>query len=593
MSADEGLTAQQLEFVNHPTGAFLTACPGSGKTRTVVARVTRLMAMAEPRRGVALLSFTNSAVDEFEARCRKVGASSALALPSYVATFDAFVRHFIVNPRLSPISEKPPIIVKNWDSLGIEVRLARGEAFRGEAASLDAFDPQTNAVNLSLISDSALRNHVRQNRDGYEEIAARKRRGLIRAGYLSSADARAIAQSTIRDPKISQALGLAIAARFQEIIVDEGQDCNQADIQILNWLRQYGVQVSMVCDPDQAIYEFRDGTPEHIRQFKATYATGSCLSMTGNFRSCPSVCQAASTLRQDGEADTSLGEAAALMHPLLILRYTGTAPHPAIGRAFSDHIASLNVDQQKAIVLAHSANAAQRACTGVPAGEVRGTSRIAQVASCVSDFWSASGSSRSKEEAMQRAETIFLDLMGLREDREHTSRTIERHGIDKRAFRRLALHFLLGIPQSCENTESDRQNWITALKTQAGNLGLQLAPGTTIGNFFRRPTSHDWTKNLREPTALGIGCAKIHSVKGQEFDAVCVVIPPNRAPANYTAALFDAWEQRADSEAKRVIYVGVTRARCAAAIAVPTAFLQRCEALMTLGNVPYEVRNVA
>lgn len=593
MSADEGLTAQQLEFVNHLTGAFLTACPGSGKTRTIVARVARLTATAPARRGVAVLSFTNSAVDEFEARCRKVGVSSALAHPSYVSTFDAFVRYFIVNPWLSPISEKLPTIVKNWDSLGIEIRLAGDQAFRGGAASLDAFDPQTNAVKPSLISDNALRIHVRQNRERYEQVAARKRHGLIRAGYLSSADARAIAQSTIRDPKISRALGLAIAARFQEVIVDEGQDCNQADIQILIWLRQYGVHISMVCDPDQAIYEFRDGTPEHIRQFKASYATGSCLPLTGNYRSCPSVCQAASTLRQDGEADTSLGETAALMHPLLILRYTGASPYPAIGQAFSDHISTLNIDQQNAVVLAHSANAAQRACSGVPASEVRGTSRIAHVASCVSEFWALSGSSGSKEAAMQRAETILLDLMGLREDREHSSRTIERVGLEKRTFRRLALHFLLGIPQSCGTSADDRQNWITAVRTQAGNLGLQLAQGTTLGNFFRSPPSHDWTNNLRESTALGIGCAKIHSVKGQEFDAVCVVIPPNRAPANRTEALFEAWERTADNEAKRVIYVGITRARCAAAIAVPAPFLARCEALMTLGNVPYEVRNVA
>ena len=97
---------------------------------------------------------------------------------------------------------------------------------------------------------------------------------------------------------------------------------------------------------------------------------------------------------------------------------------------------------------------------------------------------------------------------------------------------------------------------------------------------------------MQEPVELGLTCAKIHEAKGHEYGAVCVVIPPNRAPENRGEALFESWENRIDAEAKRVIYVGVTRARHLSALAVPIAFADRCAALMAAGQVPYARRDL-
>jgi len=63
----------------------------------------------------------------------------------------------------------------------------------------------------------------------------------------------------------SAALGRALAARFQEVIVDEAQDCNPLDCQIIRWLRDSGVTVTIVADFDQAIYGFRQGSPTDLR----------------------------------------------------------------------------------------------------------------------------------------------------------------------------------------------------------------------------------------------------------------------------------------------------------------------------------------
>ena len=592
MTANLDLTAEQEAFVAHDGGAFVHACPGAGKTRTIIARLVKIASALPPRHGVAVLSFTNSAVDEFRERCRAAALDSLLKHPSFMGTLDAFVRHFIVLPGLVATSTMRPIILDSWDSLGIEIRLSGQFAFQGDSVSLDLFDPETNVIDPIRIGHAGLRNHVLQHQARYQQVAANRRHGLLRAGYLSTGDARVQMLRSIRDPVKGAALGRALAARFHEVMVDEGQDCNPLDLQILSWLRQHGVHVTFVCDPDQAIYEFRNGNPVGIQEFKETYPIDSHRSLTGNFRSSPAICQLAATMRNAGQADESVGETANSLHPVLLLTYSGRGPSAAIGQAFLDRVAELGLDSSDAIVLAHSGNVAQRASSSMASSDTNGSSRVEALAHMVAEFWSTSATARSKEAVVQSAEMLLLDLMGLRQAGEHLLRAIERTGVDRRTHRRRVLSFLMNLPKVCGNTDVDRLAWIACVHAQAELLDLNLPAGVTMRSFFRCPPNGKWSNHLQAPIQLGLACAKIHEAKGREYDAVCVVIPPNRAPKNHSEALFDAWERKIDIEAKRVIYVGVTRARLLSALAVPVALADRCEALMAAGRLPYVRRNL-
>ncbi|WP_080971050.1 ATP-binding domain-containing protein [Burkholderia cepacia] len=189
-------------------------------------------------------------------------------------------------------------------------------------------------------------------------------------------------------------------------------------------------------------------------------------------------------------------------------------------------------------------------------------------------------------------ETLLLDLMGLRQPNEHPVRTVQRIGMDRRAHRRCALGFLMSLPKACGNADADRLAWIARVHAETERLNLPLPAGVTVRNFFRRPTNARWSDHLQIALDLGLRCAKIHEAKGREYGAVCVVIPPNRAPENRGEALFESWEARTDSEAKRVLYVGLTRARHLAALAVPVAFADRCVALLAAGQVPHTRRDL-
>lgn len=582
----QNLTEEQEAFASQVGGAFVHACPGAGKTRTIIGRLAKIAATLPPRRGVAVLSFTNSAVDEFRERCQAAGLAPLLKHPSFMGTLDAFVRHFVVLPGCEAANNRRPIILDSWDTLGIGIRLSGRFAFPGDAVSLDLFDPETNAIDPAKIGHTGLRNHVFQHEAKYQRAAAQRRRDLLQAGYLSTGDARAQTLRIIRTPLNGEALGRALAARFHEVMVDEGQDCNPLDLQVLSWLREYGVHVTFVCDPDQAIYEFRNGNPEGIQRFKETYSVEAHRQLTGNFRSSPAVCRLAATLRSADQVDQSVGHAANVPHPVIVLTYPNRVPNANIGQAFLKRIVELDLDPTDAILLAHSGKDAQRAA-GTLLSNSNGSSRIELLARRAAEFSSPSATARSRERVVLAVETLLLDLMGLRDQNEHLLRTVERVGLDRRAHRRHALKFLTSIPTSCGDADNDRLAWIDCVRREAEQLNLPLPVGLTVRKFFVRPKKSSWSDHLQMHADLGLRCANIHEVKGREYGAVCIVIPPDRKPENRSEALLGSWEARSDAEAKRVLYVGSTRARYLAALAVPIAFADRCIAVLTAGQVPH------
>src|SRR4051812_34924484 len=131
------LTDEQSGFVNHKNAAFVTACPGGGKTQAIVARLKRIVPSVPPRKGVAVLSFTNSAIEEIRAKCRGEELHSVLRHPHVIGTFDAFLRQFFIAPfGLAGVIAKPTVL-DSWDAIPVKIRLGGRMAFPGDGVSLD------------------------------------------------------------------------------------------------------------------------------------------------------------------------------------------------------------------------------------------------------------------------------------------------------------------------------------------------------------------------------------------------------------------------------------------------------------------------
>ena len=580
------LTGEQSAFADHPEGAFVEACPGAGKTGAIVARIARIAPTLPPRHGLAILSFTNSAIEEFIARCHAFGLDRALCHPGFVGTFDAFLRQLFFAPTGIEGVLLRPTVVDSWETLGVDVRLRGANAFRGEGVELDKFDALSNEINPGSIGHTALRAHVQANQAAYQQAAAQRRRGMRNKGYLSAADVRVEVLRLFERAEWSTALGRALAARFHEVIVDEAQDCNPLDCQIIAWLRDKGVTVTVVADPDQAIYGFRHGNPADLQAIASGYEARNRLTLTGNFRSSPSICGVAATLR-GRVPDRSLGETAAITEPVHILVYQGTTVSDGVGHRFRELMHACNIAMQDGIILAHARRNALRAC-GFGCEEDAGNSKVAGMARAVGTFWSPSVSNRGRETALRFIERTILDLTGQIDEGEVPSRAAERRGIDHRWLRRSALELISRVPRRCADTNDDRVAWIAALREEVRRLGLTYRAGLSERVYFPNRAGAEWQRLLVTANTPEIRSATIHEAKGKEYDAVCVVIPPDLRDRR-TDQLLTAWHDCTEHEPKRVIYVGVTRAKKLAAIAVPTAFGDRLGGLLEAARVNFRI----
>lgn len=578
------LTDEQNGFANHQNGVFVEACPGAGKTRTVLARMNNITNTLPPRRGVALLSFTNKAIEEFRERTASEDLRNIIQFPNFIGTFDSFVRHFLFLPYGVPGNSNKPHVVDSWKSLDVEVVL-NGVAAQG--ISLECFDSRTNALNVN----SVLRTQAtiaRTRRADYERAARTRRENLHRKGYFSASDARAISLDRIRDPHSGEALGRAIAARFHEVIVDEAQDCNPEDLEILRWLRGHGVQITMVCDLDQSIYEFRDGAPTYLSEFRDTYNAQDRIRLTGNFRCSPAICSLAASLRELTNIDVSRGDTNTCTHPIAICVYNGSVSGQ-IGTWFAGHASQETIDipVQELMVLAH-ANKTARLASGNFRPPPNGTSKVERLASAIGEFW-AGATNSSKTKALSSVEKMILDMTGQREADEPVTKTTERLNLDKRLLRRQALEVVMKVPRICVDTDEARTAWLVQARQVFTNLNLDLAQGITVTSYLRQPPNGTWSMHLEEAEEGSVlPYSTIHTAKGSEYSGVCVVLPQDPR----TVELFNHWESRTAAEAKRVVYVGVTRGMYLSAIAIPEAHLAQCERILAAADVPYQVHRI-
>jgi hypothetical protein len=246
------------------------------------------------------------------------------------------------------------------------------------------------------------------------------------------------------------------------------------------------------------------------------------------------------------------------------------------------------IPAKNGIVLAHARKNALRAC-GFGCDEDAGNSNTAAIARAVGTFWSFSVAGRARESILRSIERLILELMGQIDDGEVPSHAAERRGLDTRWLRRSALELVSRVPRTCGKTRVDRSAWLSSLRGEVLRLGLTLAPGISVPRYFPDRANADWQGLLVTGAAPEPRSATIHEAKGTEYDVVCVVIPPDLRPPRRTEELFTTWQNRADDEAKRVIYVGITRAKILGVFAIPVLHDDRTGAILTDAHVNFLV----
>ncbi len=507
-------TDEQRRVIEHEGSAFVRACPGAGKTRVIVERARRLFQSVPRARCAAFLSFTQAAVFELETRLRSEGLVSSSIFPSFIGTFDSFVWQFIVAPFGIPECDERPRLVP-------DINLIEVIPFpKAHPLPLYCFCPETGEILEQVAKRTGFdvsQKPVAQLQR-YTTAALQLRVRLRAQGQLDFDEARAVAINRLSDDLMAKRIAKALAARFSEVIVDEAQDCNPGDLRLISWLRDTGIAVKVVCDPNQSIYKFRGGVTEHLSGFAESFPVEQNMCLTGNFRSTPNICRAIVQFRASSsrsEPDDSLGALKTETTGVELLSYQAKKVPSTIGKTFSAMVKAAGIDLSSApIVAATKRSGAEAAGQSSPSDSENRTIRLAEA---VSDFQFASGFSDMKR-AIDKAHQVFLELEGHLIDRTYYQFLTDQ-AIEPASWRSEVVSLLRAL-QFNPVDHANAKEWHAAAKSLLSKE-LKIGSGQSISQRLKWNGALD-SILVAAPDNTAMP-RTIHSVKGMEFPAVCVV----------------------------------------------------------------------
>jgi superfamily I DNA/RNA helicase len=234
------------------------AGPGTGKTRTLVARIAHLLAAAVEPRSILALTFTNKAAGELRDRLGELGP---VATVPWAGTFHSFALA-LVREHSELVGRKPGSWIldederrERWSDLGWTHELC-------EEVERLRVDPGNLAGEAAREAETTYRNWLRrQNALDFDEL-------ILEATRLLE-----------ENPTVLCGLP------FRHVLVDEYQDINPAQYSLLRLLAPPPrAPMFAVGDPNQSIYAFRGADVRIINHYATDYAGGQVYALSSSYR---------------------------------------------------------------------------------------------------------------------------------------------------------------------------------------------------------------------------------------------------------------------------------------------------------------------
>jgi len=286
------LTGPARDAVRHRgSHVQITASAGSGKTEVVSQRVADLLADGFPADSVVAFTFTERAADELKNRIAHrvadrlgTGALDRLA-GLFVGTIHSFC--FRLLQQRVPRYETYDVLDDNQLTAFLSreanrLQIRQLDSRRRLFASIAAFLKGVDVVENELLDPAAMPDPFGSVLRAYYEALDRYR--LLTYGQQV---VRAVRE--LEHPELAR----QVHARLRHLIVDEYQDVNPAQERLIRLLTGPQVELCVVGDDQQAIYQWRGSDVSSIVTFADRYAPVARFEITVNRRSRPQIIEVA------------------------------------------------------------------------------------------------------------------------------------------------------------------------------------------------------------------------------------------------------------------------------------------------------------
>ena len=285
--------AQRVAVLHEGGPLLVVAGAGTGKTLTLVSRVARLIESGVAPERILLLTFTRRAAREMLARAASlVGSSSPGTARVCGGTFHA-VGNRLIRAHGRALGIRPDFTVMDQADAADLMNLIRGELgmsardrrFPRKETLAAIYSRTVNAqLRLAEVLDTAFpwcRDEIDGIRSIFRSYIARKRRQNVIDYDDLLLYWRAMAADAIAGPRLK--------AMFDHLLVDEYQDTNALQADILWHMHGPAAHVTVVGDDAQAIYSFRSATVRNLLDFPERFPGTRVVRLERNYRSTPPI----------------------------------------------------------------------------------------------------------------------------------------------------------------------------------------------------------------------------------------------------------------------------------------------------------------
>lgn len=288
MAAPPTLKGAALKAVKHRGSHMqIIASAGSGKTEVVSQRVADLLVDGVPAEGIVAFTFTERAAEELKARIAsrvefRLGPEALDRLNGlYVGTIHAYCFRFLQQqvPRYEAFdvlddNQLTAFLSREATRLNLRELDPNGRFFM----AISAFIKGVGVVENELLNPLDLPEPFGETLTNYYETLDRYR--LMTYGLQIAKTVEELEKPAMAD-RVHEAL--------QHLIVDEYQDVNPAQERLIELLTGPRVELCVVGDDQQAIYQWRGADVTNIIKFDRRYPDVATFEITTNYRSLPEI----------------------------------------------------------------------------------------------------------------------------------------------------------------------------------------------------------------------------------------------------------------------------------------------------------------
>lgn len=546
-----GLDDEQREAVLAPRGPVcVLAGAGTGKTRTITHRIAQLVAGGHVAAGQVLaVTFTQRAAGEMRARLRtidavadagtSVGAVSAL---TFHAAAHRQLRYFwprvVGDTGWQLLDSKFAVVARAAGRAKInastdDVRDLAGEIEWAKASLIgpEEYPAAVAAAARDIPLDAA---RVATVYAAYEALK-------VRDENVTLLDFDDLLLHTAAAIENDAAVAEEFRDRYRCFVVDEYQDVTPLQQRVLTaWLGDRD-DLTVVGDANQTIYSFTGASPRFLLDFSRQFPDATVVRLERDYRSTPQVVSLANQV-----IAAARGRVAGSKLHLVGQRAPGPAP------SFHEH------PDEPAEAAAVAVSIKRLIESGTPPSEIAVLYRVNAQSEIYEEALTEAGipyQVRGGEGFFNRQE-IKQALLALQRGAERSGAEPLREPLPTVVR---AILEPLGLTAEEPVGTRARERW-EALTALAELVDDEVAQRPQL-DFPRLVAELRTRADARHPPVVqGVALASLHAAKGLEWDAVFLVgLADGTLPISH--ALAHGAESEAVEEERRLLYVGITRAR--------------------------------